>query len=269
MRGLSFSKWLLVDELFAEATATQKKRDFLSVDQASLPDVRSEVQKYWDLGATYNGETYPNGGEYVELAAAAQGRKPVALVQMRASGGHPALMSRRNPQNDKVVDYHNAGLIQKMLIQKALQHNEDFTVLPLKGMSHGWLVAGEERAAREMERLYALQHELTLRSAHKGFANPGDRDKIRQALSKPYNATKQLACQEGDAGFTCQILHRHIGQLLGYDNKSIEDFVGTLPDQLPSHDTEFVSELPHSFRGAGNKLRKDLPSSGTPLSHLD
>lgn len=103
------------------------------------PEFYQQAKNMVKLGQNYEGDPYPEGGEFTELAAAIQGTKPAAIVRSFS------------PKND-------FGLLQKIIMSGTIPR-KDLTYQYIPNMK-GWMAVGGEKEVRELVNLLQQQSQI-------------------------------------------------------------------------------------------------------------
>lgn len=228
----TFSFWLAISEALDTSSSPRMQYGRSPVDP------RKEVERQLsDVEKNYKPGPWPQN--FTHLAAAVTGKKPVALIQYSGTSGHPALMAQRDPKRNPAKDHLNFGLVQKMMLQHGMKRRPDFTIQPINipGFMDGWLAVGGEKEVREIYELLKLQRYMDIMSHPENASWMQVKDAVR-AMRKYRDAE---VCKVGEAGSCCLPLHQRIGQLLGYTDQQVTDFLHS----LGSDGRECIPDIPY------------------------
>lgn len=239
--GLSFSKFLAIHEIFL----LDKGRVLSLVEAVGISaDATAQAQaQLADVRATYKPD--PFGADH--LAAACAGLKPAAVVSYFHHPESPAaaVVSDELRKDSDAT----AGEIQAELLKHGFQVRPDFHIIHmnLPNYAKRSIIVGGRAAVEELWKLFQCQYFLDI------VSSPDHSEINADAIAK---ATRQLRgqcngfCTRGMAGMQCKPIHKRIGQLLGYTDEQVDDFVNNMTggyDHLP--DLQYPVEIPRSLAG--------------------
>ena len=259
---LSFSHWLTIREVFAldyghvltlaEAVGLQtppKESPIFSpfknsdgdpkvIAQQRIAAVRSSYKK----GLTGNND--------VDIAAAVAGLKPASIIRYDHHPENPAAAFvidkiKKNPSN-------NTGAIQAELLKAGIQIRSDFNIIHmnLPGYSTTNIIVGGRKETEELWKLLKCQYYLDFISSddHSGVT-PQTMKQVNDML----HGKCDVFCQRGYAGMDCQPIHKRIGQLLGYTDQEVDDFISSMGGYNHMPDVDYPFELPASLANVPRK----------------
>lgn len=242
---LSFSKYLAINEIFcldqgkvlslSEALSFRGDEDETD-PQAVVRDRIASVQANYVPG--------PRGSDH--LTAAVLGFKPCAIIQYKH---HPESPAAAIVAEKLKTGTSNAGAIQAELLKHGFKVRSDFAIVPIhldKYMTTMILVGGKA-ACDEMKTLYMCQFHLDLISSPAAQADP---DKMARVPDIVHGKCDNYCGTPGPGGEKCMPIHRRIGQLLGYTQEQVEEFLAGMKtsggyDHMP--DVKYPVDLPPSL----------------------
>jgi len=244
--GLSFSKWLVVSEVF-------KLDQGHVVSLAEALELSPEVK---DRISYVKGNYLPSSHQqqpHDHLIAAILGFKPAAIIRY---DHHP-----ENPASALVVDAikkdfgGNNGRIQAELLSHGLKVRPDFHILHmnLPKYSIANIFVGGRAAVEELWQIYKCQYFLDYASSddHKNLT-----PEIMNRINSMANSRCEVFCKRGEGGINCAPIHKRIGELLGYPEHQVDDFIkGLMSQKGYNHmpDLEYPFELPPSLAAVPRK----------------
>jgi len=242
--GLSFSKFLIIHELFS-----LDKGQVLSLAEAVNISTDAATQAQDQLAAVR--ATYkPNPAGADHLAAVCAGLKPAAIVSYIHHPESPAA-AVVSDELHKDLDV-TAGEIQAELLKHGFKVRPDFHIIHmnLPNYSKMSIIVGGRAAVEELWKLFQCQYFLDVASSPD---NPKIDDAAVNQAAKQLRGQCNRFCTHGNAGMTCKPIHKRIGQLLGYTKQQVDDFVNNITgyDHLP--DLEYPIEMPRSLTGITRK----------------
>lgn len=235
--GLSFSKYLAIHEIF-------------QLDRArvlSLAEVVEPPPSAADQLARVRTSYRPDPAGSDHLAAVCAGLKPAAIVSYIHHPDSPAAAV----VSDKLRKDHNltAGEVQAELLKHGFKVRPDFHIIhmDLPNYSSSSIIVGGRAAVEELWQLLRCQFYLDLISSPD---HPEINQDVIQQMNKKVLGQCRAYCNRGTAGLQCKPIHKRIGELLGYTDEQIHDFLQSMThgqDTLP--DIDYPMGLPQSLAG--------------------
>lgn len=122
----------------------------------------------------------------------------------------------------------------------------------LPGYSTTNIIVGGRAATEELWKVYQCQYFLDqLGTKNHTSVSP----EIMAKVDKSMRGQCQSLCNQGYAGLNCQPIHKRIGELLGYTDQQVDDFLKSMGGYNHMPDVDYPFELPPSLantpRGKG------------------
>lgn len=233
--GFSFSKWLIVNEVF-------------NLNSGQVLNLVEALQ----LGSTaqrqikkFNNMPYkPGPNNENHLVAAVLGYKPCAIVRYDHHPESPAAAVVSDEL--KASDTKNSGQIQAELLAHGIKVRPDFHIvhMNLPGYSTRNIIVGGKEPSEELWKLYKCQYYLDF------ISSPDHANVTPDVISKVNNMLHgrcDVFCKRGYAGMDCQPIHKRIGQLLGYTEEQVNDFLKSMGGYNHIPDVKYPIDLPSSI----------------------
>ena len=235
--ALSFSKWLVVSEVFrldlGHVLTLAEALELSPEAQARIDKTKSSYQPG------------PHASDH--LVAAVLGYKPAAIVLY---AHHP-----ESPAAAIVTDAIKKGdsdRIQAELLAHGIKVRPDFHIIHmnLPGYSTANIMVGGKAAVEELWKVYQCQFYLDQLSS-------GDHAAVTpEMMAKANNVMRgrcEVLCKRGYGGMNCQPIHKRIGELLGYTDQQVDDFLKSMGGYKHMPDVEYPFELPPALAAPRKK----------------
>lgn len=232
--GLSFSKWLIVSEIFK----LDQGSHVLTLSEAL--ELSPEAQARID---TTKASYKPGPHENDHLVAAVLGLKPTAIVSY---AHHPESPAASIVSDAIKRDTGNVGRVQAELLSHGIKVRPDFHMIhmDLPGYTKMNIIVGGKAAVEELWQIYKCQYYLDFISSddHKNVS-----PEILDRVNKMLHGRCDVFCSRGYGGMNCQPIHKRIGELLGYTDEQVDTFLKSMGGYKHMPDVEYPFELPPSL----------------------
>lgn len=245
---LSFSQYLAIHEIFRlDYGKVLTLREIFNQEDDSDPAAAAQKRI-----ASVKDKYVPGPYGSDHLTAAVLGYKPCAIVQYQHHESNPAAEVVKDILK---IGGSNVGAIQGELLRHGFKVRPDFTVTPLflPGYMTSMMLVGGKKACEEMKTLYMCQFHLDLISSPEIQSDP---DKMAKVPDLVHDKCDAFCDMSGTGGDKCMPLHKRIGQLLGYTDQQVEEFLADMKerggyDHMP--DVKYPVDLPPSLAGVPRK----------------
>jgi hypothetical protein len=240
--GFSFNQWLAIYEVFK---LDQGRVLTLSeVLDGMNPDTADKIAATRD---SYKPGPYSSD----PLIASIIGLKPVSIVRY---AHHPENPAAEFVADKLKKDSGNFGRIQAELLSYGIKTRPDFHIIhmDLPGYTSGQLIVGGKKPAEELWDLYKCQYYLDYVSSddHSNVT-----PEVMKSVNDMMNGHCEVFCKVGSAGMNCKPLHKRIGQLLGYTDEQVDDFIHNSMQHGYNHipDVPYPFDLPDALKAIPRK----------------
>ena len=236
--GLAFSHWLTIHEVFrldqGRVLTLAEALDPQAIAQQRISSVRA---------------SYQPGPQGDHIAAAVSGLKPAAIIRYDHHPESPAATVVSDSLKKTPTDL---GQVQAELLKAGIKVRPDFHIIHmnLPGYSTTNIIVGGREESEELWKLLKCQYYLDfISSDNHSHVTP----EIMRQVNDMLHGKCDVFCQRGYGGMDCQPIHRRIGQLLGYTDQQVDDFISTMGGYNHIPDVKYPFELPASLASVPRK----------------